>query len=124
MKSGPRSSGPVSTHTKIYSVLRRVPRGRVVTYGQVATLAGLDGQPRLVGYALHALKPGTTLPWHRVINARGTVSIRSNGTASLSQRLLLEREGIAFDARGRVSLERYRWNPSPSTSRKPNRRGK
>jgi methylated-DNA-protein-cysteine methyltransferase-like protein len=124
MKSSPRSPGPVSTHAKIYAVLRRVPRGRVVTYGQVATLAGLDGQPRLVGYALHALATGTKLPWHRVINARGTVSIRSNGTASLSQRLLLEREGIAFDARGRVSLERYRWKPSRSTLRQPNRRGK
>jgi methylated-DNA-protein-cysteine methyltransferase related protein len=101
-----------STHTKILAVVRRIPRGRVATYGQIAVLAGLDRQPRLVGYALHALSSVTTVPWHRVINARGMVSTRSNGTASLSQRLLLEREGVQFDGRGRVSLERFRWHPA------------
>jgi methylated-DNA-protein-cysteine methyltransferase-like protein len=84
----------------------------VATYGQVAALAGLARQPRLVGYALHALPSSTAVPWHRVINARGMVSVRSDGAASLSQRLLLEREGVQFDGRGRVSLERYQWRPS------------
>lgn len=101
-----------STHSRIHAVIRRIPHGRVATYGQVAALAGLPRQPRLVGYALHALPSSTTVPWHRVINARGMISIRSNGGPSLSQRLLLEREGIAFDARGRVSLERFQWKPS------------
>src|SRR6476646_4560347 len=95
-----------STHPRILAVVRRIPRGRVATYGQIAALAGLVRQPRLVGYALHALPSSTTVPWHRVINARGMVSIRSDGTASLSQRLLLEREGVHFDGGGRVSLER------------------
>jgi len=61
---------------------------------------------------LHALPSSTAVPWHRVINARGMVSIRSDGAASLSQRLLLEREGIPFDGRGRVALDRYQWRPS------------
>lgn len=107
-----------STHERIYAAVRRIPRGTVATYGQVAQLAGLPRQPRLVGYALHALSSGTTVPWHRVINARGMVSIRSDGTASLSQRLLLEREGIVFDARGRVALGRFGWKPARSSQRK------
>jgi methylated-DNA-protein-cysteine methyltransferase-like protein len=110
MLGSARSRTP-STHEKILAVVRRIPRGRVATYGQVASLAGLARQPRLVGYALHALPSNTTVPWHRVINARGMVSIRSDGTASLSQRLLLEREGVQFDGRGRVSLERFQWRP-------------
>ena len=113
-----RAGSPsVSTHQTIFAVVRRIPRGRVATYGQIATLAGLPRQPRLVGYAMHALPSATTVPWHRVINARGMVSIRSDGAASLSQRLLLEREGVQFDGRGRVSLERYQWQPTRSTLR-------
>jgi len=67
-----------STHDAILAVVRRIPRGRVATYGQIAALAGLARQPRLVGYALHALPTSTAVPWHRVINARGMVSIRSD----------------------------------------------
>src|SRR5690349_1681308 len=117
-------SATSSTHDTILAVVRRIPRGRVATYGQIAALAGLARQPRLVGYALHALPASTTVPWHRVINARGMVSIRSDRTASLSQRLLLEREGIVFDARGRLSLVRFGWRPAPggkqrATTRRP-----
>lgn len=111
-------SGSLSTHARIHAVVRRIPRGKVATYGQVAVLAGFPRQPRLVGYALHALPSSTTLPWHRVINARGMISIRSNGGPSLSQRLLLEREGIAFDARGRIPLRRFLWKPSRPTAKK------
>ena len=109
--SKPARSRTASTHEVIVAVVRRIPRGRVATYGQIAALAGLARQPRLVGYALHALPSSTSVPWHRVINARGMVSIRSDGVASLSQRMLLEREGVQFDGRGRVSLERYQWRP-------------
>jgi methylated-DNA-protein-cysteine methyltransferase-like protein len=84
----------------------------VATYGQIATLAGFPRQPRLVGYALHALPRGTMVPWHRVINAQGRISARAGEpTGSLTQRLLLEAEGVAFDARGRISLERHGWRP-------------
>jgi methylated-DNA-protein-cysteine methyltransferase related protein len=97
------------TYQDIYAVVRRIPRGRVATYGQVAVLAGLPGHARQVGYALHALAEGTTVPWHRVVNARGSCSLRSVPGAELTQRLLLEREGIRFDAAGRVALAKVRW---------------
>lgn len=97
------------THQRIYAVVRRIPRGRVATYGQVASLAGWPGRARQVGYALHALPAGSRVPWHRVINARGEVSRRSAPGPELSQRMLLEREGVRFDARGRVDLSVCGW---------------
>ena len=102
---------------RIYAVVRRIPRGRVATYGQVAELAGLPGHARQVGYALNALPDGTTVPWHRVLNARGEVSLRSEPGAGLAQRMLLEREGVRFDARGRVALKRVGWRPRGSGRR-------
>ena len=95
-------------YERIYAVVRRIPRGRVATYGQVATLAGLNGRARQVGYALHALTSSTAVPWQRVINAEGRISLRPT-TGGFSQRMLLEREGVVFDAGGRVSLRTFRW---------------
>jgi methylated-DNA-protein-cysteine methyltransferase-like protein len=100
-----RSSG---SHVRIYRVVRRIPRGRVATYGQVARLAGLPGHARLVGYALSSLSE-PDVPWQRVINARGEISARSFAGPEDVQRQLLEAEGVRFDARGRVALERFRW---------------
>ena len=100
---------------RIYRVVGRIPRGRVATYGQVALLAGLPGQARQVGYALHALGAGSEVPWHRVINARGEVSLRSLPGWERVQRQLLEQEGVHFDARGRVALARYRWRAQSTT---------
>jgi methylated-DNA-protein-cysteine methyltransferase related protein len=100
----------VSSYPAIYAVVRRIPPGRVATYGQVAALAGVPGQARLVGYALNALADTSPLPWHRVINAQGRVSARAGEPGgSVLQRIRLEQEGVAFDARGRVSLERFGW---------------
>ncbi|MEM7410573.1 MAG: MGMT family protein [Myxococcota bacterium] len=100
------------TYPKIYAVVKRIPRGRVATYGQVAELAGLGRAARQVGYALHALRSDPArLPWHRVINAQGRVSVRSEPGGDSIQRQLLEREGIEFDAQGRVPLDRVRWRP-------------
>ena len=93
---------------RIYVVVRKVPRGRVATYGQIATLAGLKGHARQVGYALAALRTSTAVPWQRVINAQGRISLRPT-TGGFSQRMLLEREGVVFDAGGRVSLRKYQW---------------
>lgn len=99
-----------SAHERILDVVRCVPRGRVTTYGRVAELAGLPRQARLVGYALSALPASTTVPWHRVVNAAGAVSLRSSGAdGSLVQRLRLEREGVHFDAAGRVDLRTHAW---------------
>lgn len=97
------------TRTRIYAVVKRIPRGRVATYGQVATLAGLDGHARQVGYALHNLPSRSNVPWHRVINARGEISPRSAGDSHELQRMLLEAEGVEFSLDGRVALKKYRW---------------
>ena len=99
-----------SSYPRIYAVVRRIPKGRVATYGQIATLAGIPGQARLVGYAMFALPRTTAVPWQRVINAQGRISLRGDGGgAALRQRMLLEREGVEFDARDRVSLGKYGW---------------
>ncbi len=92
-------------------MVRRIPRGRVATYGQVATLAGQNGHARQVGYALSALPEGSDVPWHRVINTRGEISRRGTPGYDRLQRVLLEEEGVVFEPPGRVSLERYRWRP-------------
>ena len=97
-------------YERIYAVVQRIPRGRVATYGQVAALAGRPGQPRQVGYALHALQDDD-VPWHRVLNARGEVSRRADPGAEMLQRALLEKEGVRFDARGKLDLARWRWTP-------------
>jgi methylated-DNA-protein-cysteine methyltransferase-like protein len=99
---------------RLLAVVRRIPRGRVASYGQVARLAGLPRHARHVGYALHALPEGTPLPWHRVVNARGGISLRpwsSEGGGAETQRLRLAAEGIRFDGRDRVPMERYGWRP-------------
>lgn len=99
-----------SDYDRIFAIVRRIPRGRVATYGQVASLAGLRGGARRVGYALFSLSSATALPWQRVVNAQGGISL--DPTASgLTQRLLLENEGVLFDARGRIPLTRYQWRP-------------
>ena len=96
---------------RIYSIVRRVPRGRVATYGQIAELAGIGGHARQVGYALHALDEDSTVPWQRVINARGEVSPRSEPGMDRVQRRLLEAEGVVFDRYERIDLKRFRWQP-------------
>lgn len=96
-------------YAAIYRIVREIPRGRVATYGQVALLAGLAGRARQVGYALHALPPGTAVPWQRVINARGEIP-RDNEAGEL-QRLILSGEGVEFEANGSVNLKRFQWKP-------------
>ncbi len=109
--AAPRDA-PGAVFARILAVVRRIPRGRVATYGQVARLAGLPRHARHVGYALHGQPHGTPLPWHRVINARGAISLRGIDGAADTQRLRLEAEGVAFGAGGRVSLACFQWRPS------------
>jgi methylated-DNA-protein-cysteine methyltransferase related protein len=91
--------------------VRRIPKGRVATYGQIACLAGIPRQPRQVGYALAALRDDHPVPWHRVVNSKGAISQRSESGFEELQRILLEGEGVVFDAKGRISLSRFRWRP-------------
>jgi methylated-DNA-protein-cysteine methyltransferase-like protein len=96
---------------RVYAVVRRIPRGRVATYGHVAALAGMPGRAREVGFALHALDDASDVPWQRVINARGEVSARGEPAAARVQRALLEREGVVFGPGGRVDLAAHGWRP-------------
>jgi methylated-DNA-protein-cysteine methyltransferase-like protein len=101
-------------HRLIYEVVKEIPRRQVATYGQVALYAGLPGQARLAGYALFYLPASMMkkIPWWRVINAQGRISYSEarHGHDHL-QRELLEKEGVVFDARGRISLAQYGWKP-------------
>jgi methylated-DNA-protein-cysteine methyltransferase-like protein len=117
-REGPGGGESPGRWERVYAVVRRIPRGRVATYGQVAALAGLGGQARQVGYALHALPGEGFAPWHRVVNARGAISLPPGGGGDVTQRLRLEREGVRFDARGRVDLERYGWRPGARAARR------
>ena len=102
------------TYERIYAVVRRIPPGRVATYGQVAAVEG-RATARMVGYAMAALGSGSDVPWQRVINARGEVSERSGGGGTARQRERLEAEGVLFDRRGRVDLARAGWEgPDPA----------
>lgn len=110
MPTRPRAKPTNDAYPRIYAVVRRIPRGRVATYGQVAALAGYPHAPRVAGYALFALPDGSPLPWHRVVGAGGRLSLaRLSHDGATTQRMRLEREGVRFDARGRVALERHRW---------------
>jgi methylated-DNA-protein-cysteine methyltransferase-like protein len=101
-----------SSYERIWRVVRRIPKGRVATYGQVAELAGLPRQARLVGYALHALPEAKQVPWQRVVNAQGRISARGLAGYEELQRKRLEREGVRFDAQGRLDLARFGWRPA------------
>jgi methylated-DNA-protein-cysteine methyltransferase-like protein len=94
-------------YEKIYAVIRRIPRGKVATYGQIARLAGMGSHARLVGYALHALIPDKRVPWHRVVAAGGKISLGGEGYNV--QRKILESEGVEFNEKGRIPLSRFGW---------------
>ena len=104
---------------KIYKLVLRIPRGRVMTYGQIARLLEDRFSPRLVGWAMHATpRDERSIPWHRVINSRGAIS---TGRVILAepdrQRLMLEAEGVVFDARGHCDLNVYQWSPRQRAAR-------
>jgi len=95
---------------RIYSVVKQIPCGKVATYGQIATLAGYYRQARQVGYALHAV-PSDDIPWHRVINAQGKISLNLEMGGAV-QRKMLESEGVLFSPAGIIPLRQFQWTPS------------
>ena len=99
-----------SFFARVYAFVRRVPRGRVVTYGQVAALLGVPRGARAVGWALRALdaRRAKTVPWHRVVGYGGRISLRE-GPGGLEQRRRLRSEGVRFVS-GRVDVARYGLN--------------
>jgi methylated-DNA-protein-cysteine methyltransferase-like protein len=95
---------------RILATVDDIPKGRVASYGQVAAEAGLPGRARLVGRTLGGLSGANALAWHRVVNARGCISERP-GAAMAEQRRRLDAEGVVFDAKGRIDLARFGWQP-------------
>ena len=98
----------------VWGIAKRIPRGRVATYGQLAALLGMPKHARQVGYALSASPGNMKIAWHRVVNAEGRISLRlkhwETGSDDL-QRFLLEAEGVTFDDSGRIDLKKFRWQP-------------
>jgi len=117
--------------TAVYRLVRSIPSGLVLTYGEIAARLGRPGNARAVGHAMSVCPPD--IPWHRVVNARGEISPRAHQSAMVTQRIRLEQEGVAFRA-GRVMLARHRWrdersampgsagsSPSPARHRSPSK---
>ncbi|WP_250658739.1 MGMT family protein [Alkalimarinus coralli] len=93
----------------ILTVISQIPYGSVTSYGDVAKRAGLPGYARHVGYVLRNLSENTTIPWHRVLNAKGLISFPANSDKYNEQRSRLESEGVSFSATGKVSLSAHPW---------------
>ena len=100
----------IEPEQRVYAVLAMIPRGSVVTYGQVAELAGLPRAARLVGRTLRNLPEKSNLPWHRVINSSGKISLPPNSDGFKKQKTRLQDEGLLVDG-SRISLAKYRWRP-------------
>jgi methylated-DNA-protein-cysteine methyltransferase-like protein len=105
---------------EVIALIRAIPRGRVATYGQIAALAGDPRGARQVVRTLHACSEKERLPWHRVVNARGGISLRP-GRGGEEQARRLKAEGLAFNAGGRLDLDAYQWD---HWARRTRRRGK
>lgn len=105
-------------YDRVYELVRRVPSGQVVTYGQVAVLLGAPAAARAVGYALHNLPGDSDVPWWRVLNAGGRISLKGRGASADLQAALLADEGVAF-VDGRTELTKYRWWPDETASASP-----
>ncbi|GGM09753.1 MGMT family protein [Deinococcus aerophilus] len=113
--------GEAGFRTRVLALVARIPPGRVMTYGQLAMLAGSPGAARQAGFVLGSLAGSDELPWQRVINAQGRVSTHKLGFGDLQERLLTA-EGVVFDASGRCDLGTRQWWPEeegPSTPPEP-----
>ena len=106
------SSGQGSeTNLRIWQVIAMIPQGKVSTYGDIAKHAGLARAARRVGTALRGLPEDTRIPWHRVINSQGRISLPEGSASQYRQRERLESEGVVFKANKSVDLKKYRWVP-------------
>ena len=102
---------PENFYEAVYRVVRLIPKGRVMTYGQIATILGAPRAARAVGYAMRAVGPRDDVPWQRVINHKGAISARSEAERPIVQEMLLKKEGVKFGKDETCDLKRYRWEP-------------
>jgi len=106
----------VTFNQLVYALVRRIPSGKVLNYGRVAELLGVPHGARQVGWAMSGLRWNMKdpVPWHRVVNAKGRVSIKGSPAGAAEQRALLESEGVVFDETDTLDLDKHLWNPDPS----------
>lgn len=107
---------PSNAYAAIWHVVRQIPPGKVMTYGQIATLLGSPRGARAVGYAMFFCGEAD-VPWHRVINAKGEISLGGHVDRPLLQREMLLAEGVRFDAQGRIDLKEFLWRPDSGVVR-------
>ena len=101
-----------NTFSEIYARVKKIPFGRVATYGQISALVSIGLPARIVGYALNVIPDGSDIPWHRVINRKGEISYSpSRNQHDSLQKQLLEQEGIVFTTPGGIDLDKYLWRP-------------
>lgn len=110
----PTSENP-KYRERVYRIVRRIPPGRVMTYGQIAELLGEGYTPRTVGFAMHASPDGT--PWHRVLNAQGACSTGRVVLPQDKQQRMLEQEGVVFDKNARCDLQTFLFIPKPPSQK-------
>jgi methylated-DNA-protein-cysteine methyltransferase-like protein len=101
---------------RVYRIVRRIPSGRVMTYGQIAYMLGEGYTPRTVGFVMHGADDRNT-PWHRVINSQGRCSTAGVVLPSDKQQRMLETEGVKFNPGGRCDLAVYLWRPKQSSTK-------
>ncbi len=99
-----------SSYTIIWKTVKRIPKGKVSTYGQIARIAGLGENARLVGYAMHNIPRGEAVPWHRVINSKGMISLPHKDGMYQLQKKLLQKEKVVFIGE-KIDLKKYEWVP-------------
>jgi methylated-DNA-protein-cysteine methyltransferase-like protein len=118
MKSSSTKRAPDEKYReRVYKIVRRIPSGRVMTYGQIAYMLGQGYTPRTVGFVMHGADERNT-PWHRVINSQGKCSTGRIVLPADKQQRMLEREGVKFDQTGRCDLETFLWKPRRPALRK------
>lgn len=97
------------SNKNIYDMVKRIPEGKVATYGQIAKLIGYPNHSRYIGRALSQLENNSNVPWHRVVNAKGMISPRGFDGCDDYQKILLEEEGVIFNDNNCISLKEYQW---------------
>lgn len=101
---------PLTARERIWQVVAAIPPGKVASYGQIARLAGLGRGARQVGHTLRQLPNGSTLPWHRVINSQGKISLPAGSRGAKLQRDRLQDEGVEFTLANKVKLNQFGWD--------------
>ena len=99
-----------SFHSEIVKIIKKIPKGKVATYGQIAAMAGNPQASRQVAWVLNSSSSKDKLPWHRVINRLGKISLKP-GSGYEQQREMLEKEGVVFNLRDSIDLKRFLWSP-------------